>query len=104
MDKKYLTTWFYAEMDSEIKEVGFFNKKPKKFYGERNVNLNDFSQRLEDAYNDFDKQGYDVVNVISIDMGTSEQCVDVNRQYVGDVGFSITRGAVVVGKKRECDK
>lgn len=45
-----------------------------------------------------------MVNIVPIAMGTSEHCKQSNGNYVGDVGFSITRGAVIVGKKDELIK
>ena len=101
MDKKFITTWFYASKQSEKRNVGVFRYKEKTFYGERAPDLDEFSQQIEDIYNDFDSRDYEVVNVIPIAMGTSENCKQSNGNYVGDVGFSITRGAVVVGKKRQ---
>lgn len=47
-----------------------------------------------------DADGYDVINVIPIAAGYSECCAKSNGDYVGDVGFSITRGAIIVGEKR----
>lgn len=81
-----------------------FKTKQKKFYGERAVDIAKFSQQLENIYNDFDGKGYDVVNIVPIAMGTSEHGKQSNENYVGDVGFSITRGAVIVGKKDELIK
>ncbi|KTC21699.1 hypothetical protein AO391_26125 [Pseudomonas marginalis ICMP 9505] len=101
MSKKFITTWFYSPVDSEEKAAGFFGNKIKKVYDPRSVNFDLFAQTLEETYNSFDDQGYDVVNIIPVAMGTSEQCKQSNGNYVGDVGFSLTRGAVVVGKRRD---
>ena len=64
-------------------------------WGEVNVPM------TEEKYNQLDAEGYDVINVVPISMGQSENCKRSDGTYVGDVGFSITRGAVVVGKKRD---
>lgn len=56
---------------------------------------------LAESYNKLDQAGYDVVNVVPVAIGTSDQCYQSNKNYVGDVGYSITRGAVVVGKLRQ---
>lgn len=101
MSKKFITTWFYSPVDSEEKAAGLFGNKVKKVYDPRSVNFDLFAQTLEETYNSFDDQGYDVVNVIPVAMGTSEHCKQSNGNYVGDVGFSLTRGAVVVGKRRD---
>ncbi|WP_200904664.1 hypothetical protein [Pseudomonas trivialis] len=78
-----------------------FGNKIKKVYDQRSVDFEVFAQRLEDTYNSFDEKGYDVVNVVPVVMGTSDQCSTTKGDYIGDVGFSITRGALVVGKRRE---
>jgi hypothetical protein len=101
MSKKFITTWFYASKDSKAKDVGIFRTKIRKFYDDRSVDFDEFSQHIEETYNSFDEQGYDVVNIVPIAMGSSEQCKQPSGNYVGDVGFSLTRGAVVVGKRRE---
>lgn len=51
------------------------------------------------SWGSLDSDGYDVVNVIPISMGQTED-FDHGSKNKGSVGFSITRGAVVVGKKR----
>lgn len=104
MEKMFVTTWFYASKENETREVGVFKTKQKKFYGERAVDIAEFSQQLENIYNDFYSKGNDVGNIVPIAMGTSEHCKQSNGNYVGDVGFSITRGAVIVGKKRCVNK
>ncbi|MGN2407753.1 hypothetical protein ACTACD_18515 [Pseudomonas syringae] len=101
MSKKFITSWFYSRLDSEEVPAGFFGNKIKKVYDQRSVDFDVFAQRLEDTYNSFDEKGYDVVNVVPVVMGTSDQCSTTKGDYIGDVGFSITRGALVVGKRRE---
>lgn len=46
MEKKFITTWFYASKENETREVGVFKTKQKKFYGERAVDIAEFSQHL----------------------------------------------------------
>ncbi|MCK3657320.1 hypothetical protein A4G18_00950 [Pasteurellaceae bacterium Pebbles2] len=89
MKPKFKTKWFYAALADT--STGYSN---------RFADYNEFSERLEEVYNQFDKDGYEVVNVLPIQMGQSDACTQRNGTYVGDVGFSITRGAVVVGKLR----
>lgn len=55
-------------------------------------------QKLAESYNKLDSAGYEVINIVPINIGSSDQCFQENKNYVGDVGYSITRGAVVVGK------
>jgi hypothetical protein len=73
-----------------------------KEVSQRHVDFEGYAQSLQNAYEQLDTEGYDVVNVVPISMGTSETCSQSNGNYVADVGFAITRGAVVVvGKRRE---
>lgn len=101
MSEKFVSAWFYAGLDSSTRPAGFFGTKTEKVYHERNADLNEYANLLRETYENFDSAGYDVVNVVPIAMGQSEQCNRKNGEFVGEVGFSITRGAVVIGKKRD---
>ena len=101
MSEKFTSTWFYAPLDTYKKDTGIIRTKIEEFHTQRNVNFDEFSNLLAQKYNELDAQGYDVVNVVPIAMGQSEACSQSNGNYVGDVGFSITRGAVIVGKRRD---
>ncbi|WP_338729019.1 hypothetical protein V8687_23475 (plasmid) [Shewanella baltica] len=109
MSDKFETTWFYAPLEtrSESRPSGFLGLSSKnvKVPEGKLVNLDEFAEQLANMYNAFDDKGYDVINVIPISMGSSESCFSKlsngKSNYVGETGFSITRGAVVVGKKRE---
>jgi len=103
MSKKFKTTWFYSELDTYEQEVktGMFKKENKEYYTQRRVNFDQFAKSLEKKYEELDNEGYEVINVIPMAMGTSESCTNAGQAYLGDVGFSVTRGAVVVGKKKE---
>lgn len=103
MSEKFKSTWFYASLDTYKKDTGIIRTKMEDVYTQRNVNFDAFSELLAAKYNELDRQGYDVVNVVPIAMGQSESCKQRNGNYVGDVGFSITRGAVVVGKRRDAE-
>ena len=92
MSGKFKSTWFYAELES-------YDQGRK--VSQRSVNYVDYANRLQAIYESFDDEGYDVIQVVPIASGTSEQCVTRRGDYVGDVGFSITRGAVVIGRRRE---
>ncbi|EPC3544865.1 hypothetical protein [Aeromonas hydrophila] len=100
MSDKFISTWFYASLDTYKKDTGFIRTKMEEFHTQRSVNLDEYSALLAEKYNEMDSLGYDVVNVLPISMGQSDHCTQANGTYVGDVGFSITRGAVVIGKKR----
>ncbi|WP_296268342.1 hypothetical protein ACSMEV_15145 [Pseudomonas sp. MLB6B] len=101
MSGKFISRWFYASLTSETKPAGLFGNKTKEVYSSRHVNFDEYANLLRDMYEAYDAEGYDVVNVVPVSMGQTEQCLQSNGNYVGDVGFSITRGAVVIGKKRE---
>jgi hypothetical protein len=102
MKEKFKTTWFWASLGKYDVEKGFIFKETVTKISQRNVNFDEYAQHLQNAYEQLDAEGYDVINVVPISMGTSESCNQSNGNYVGDVGFSITRGAVVVGKRRDC--
>ena len=101
MKEKFVTDWFYASLTKVDVTTGLFFKDTHKEYGKRSVDFDSFAQLLKQKYNELDAAGYDVVNVLPIAMGQSEQCNQRDGNYVGDVGFSITRGAVLVGKRRD---
>ena len=101
MSDKFITTWFQASKGTYTKDVGIIGTKFKEFTSERYVNIDEYSDYLAQAYNKLDSKGYDVVNVVPITIGQSDRCEQRDETYVGDVGFSITSGAVIVGKRRE---
>ncbi|WP_065187879.1 hypothetical protein [Shewanella woodyi] len=109
MSNKFETTWFYAPLETrtESRPSGFLGLSSKivDVPEGKVANLEEFSEQLANIYNGFDEKGYDVVNVVPISMGSSESChsklSNGQKNYLGETGFSITRGAVVVGKKRE---
>ncbi|MCF7522028.1 hypothetical protein L4G92_08220 [Neisseria sp. ZJ106] len=65
------------------------------------VDMEQYSQTLANLYNWFDQAGYDVVNVVPINVSILEECRQGDRTYVGDVGTSPTCAAVVVGRRRD---
>jgi hypothetical protein len=109
MSKKFETQWFYAGLDkrTEIQPSGFLGLKKEivSIHEAKVANLDQFSEQLALIYNEFDENGYDVVNVVPISMVISEPCHSIldsgRKNYLGETGFSITRGAVVVGKRRD---
>ncbi|EOX4464703.1 hypothetical protein ACJ5M5_004641 [Vibrio alginolyticus] len=109
MSKKFETTWFYASLETrkESKPSGFLGLKRELVDTPeaRVANLDEFSEQLENIYNEFDNRGYNVVNVVPISIGGSEPChatmSNGKTNYLGETGFSITRSAVVVGKRRD---
>jgi len=98
---KFRTRWFWASLDTYEVDTGIVIKTKKERHTQRRVNVDQFAELLRESYEKLDNDGYDVVNVVPIAMGQSEPCTQRAGVYVGDVGFSITRGAVVVGKRRD---
>ncbi|EHJ0757042.1 hypothetical protein J5L86_004165 [Salmonella enterica] len=103
---KFITDWFYVPCAStkELERTGFFGlgePRVKTSYVNNVPDLEQYAAQLAESYNKLDDAGYDVVNVVPVAIGTSDQCYQSNQNYVGDVGYSITRGAVVVGKLRQ---
>ncbi|EAA3032420.1 hypothetical protein OEJ15_003892 [Escherichia coli] len=103
---KFITDWFYVPCAStkELERTGFFGlgeTRVKTSYVNNVPDLEQYAAQLAESYNKLDDAGYDVVNVVPVAIGTSDQCYQSNQNYVGDVGYSITRGAVVVGKLRQ---
>ncbi|EIH6034293.1 hypothetical protein BL632_005192, partial [Escherichia coli] len=83
--------------------LGLGDPKIVKDYVNNVPDLDDYAAKLAESYNKLDSAGYDVINIVPINIGSSDQCFQDNKNYVGDVGYSITRGAVVVGKLREVE-
>lgn len=110
MKQKFITSWFYSPIakNTEHQLTGFwFWKSVKKVSHDvpQAADYQHFCEQLEQIYNDFDEKGYDVVNIVPLNLGTSQPNHSVlpngQRNYLGDTSFSITRGTVVVGKLRE---
>ena len=83
MPEKFRYVWFYASISKQ-----------------QSADLDDYAKRLCAAYEQLDEAGYDVVQVVPISTGRHEPRSRRDGTYVGDATFSITQGAVVVGKER----
>jgi len=90
MAGKFKTVWFWANKE----------KRKDGEYSNRLVDLGLYAQKLQDACEQLEAEGYDVISVVPISAGTSEQSIARGGAYLGDTGFSPTFGAVVVGKKQ----
>ena len=104
MSDKFKTSWFWTSLGTVEGQKGYFIKEKANKITQRHIDLNEYAQKLEDAYRQLDSEGYDVINVVPISMGTTELSTRHTAgasSLVGDVGFSITSGAVIVGKKRD---
>jgi hypothetical protein len=108
MSEKFITTWFYAGHEKDKKAVsrGFLGMRTEieEEVSARAVNLNEFADLLTKVYTDFDKDGYEVINVMPLNMAVSDSVhgrSGGNQVFMGEVGFSITKGAMVVGKRKD---
>ena len=98
MTEKFKTTWFRAALGKNEETKGLIFQKAVETISPQFVDMNNFAELLQKAYEQLDAEGFDVVNVVPISMGA----VQVFNGGAGGmpVGFNVTRGAVVVGKKR----
>jgi hypothetical protein len=97
---KFKAKGFWASFGKYTVDEGFLLKTRAEKESHRWVDIGDYAQKLQNAYEQLDAEGYDVISVVPISVGTSEQSIAGGGAYLGDAGFSPTRGAVVVGKKR----
>jgi len=101
MSDKFVTRWFRSSLDTYEVDTGIIRTKLESRYNNTTVNASEFAAQLAATYNELDQEGYDVVNVVPLLIGSSDTSISRQGNYLGDVGFTPTRGAVVVGKKRE---
>lgn len=101
--KKFTTRWFYTSCQSrkEYKHTWFSGIKEKETFTATTPDVQDLAECIERAYNELDQDGYDVVEVIPLNIGSAEPCSQQNGTYVGHVGYSTTRGVIVVGRLRD---
>ena len=96
---KFIYQWFLSPLATYEKGVLVFTVTQEN---PRYADLNNYGQQLANIYADFDSRGYDVVNVIPVATGGS----DNGTGYAGTMAlaysysFSITRGAMIIGKLR----
>lgn len=98
MSAKFKTVHFICNTAYEKDQSSPVTVKPM-VYNVRKPDLADFSTKLQSAYETLDRDGFDVVNVVPIAIGTSEASISAQRNYLGDMGFSPTFGAVVIGRR-----
>ncbi|MGI2081501.1 hypothetical protein [Shewanella putrefaciens] len=86
MSGKFKTIWFW----SPLKSIDDSRKGTSPI-----IDYEHYAISLKNAYEELDLAGYDVVNIVPIAMKESHngaECVDSI--------ISVTRGAIIVGKKR----
>jgi len=104
MAGKFVSRWFCAGLGKYEVDTGIIRTKIEEKTSQRYVDFDGYAEQLAKIYEELDTDGYDVMNIVPISMGQSESCTQRGGGYVGDVGFTIRRGAVVIGKKREDQK
>ena len=109
MADKFITRFFYASLEKRTVidvQAGALLVKRKEVEKDnpRYIAGSEYAEALRKIYVDFDAMGYDVINIVPLITGGSEASITNQGSYLGDVGFSITRGAVAVGKRRGSDE
>ena len=92
MSEKFKYTWFRAPLDTYKKNTGIIRTKIEEFYTQRNVNFDDFSNLLAQKYNELDAEGYDVVNVIPIGMGSLRHAIRQIKIMLVTLVFQLPEG------------
>lgn len=98
---KFISNWFYAGLKKYTVETGVFSKKIEEKFNNKSVDFDSYAKQLQGIYEDFDEKGYDVIQVVPIAMGTADPWIIQGGHHTADVSYSITRGAVVIGKKKD---
>ena len=107
--EKFATQWFYCGEKSTTvtRKKGILKRQTEDVdvYQANMPDFEDYSKKLATVYNQLDTAGYQVVNVVPVNIGSAEGCYGKDRKgrrtYLGETAFSTTRGAVVVGQRRE---
>ncbi len=100
---KFLSAWILAPFETVEFTDGVVFKKQKVFEATRQVDLQEFADKLITAYERLDEEGYNPISVIPVNTGSMEFTTSGGNP-VGEVGYSVTRGAVVMGQlKSESD-
>ncbi|MCP4492578.1 MAG: hypothetical protein GY820_35520 [Gammaproteobacteria bacterium] len=98
---KYRSRYFRAPFVSIERSKGLIFKRQETVTSESQVDLEEYAIALATAYNDLEDDGYDPVSVVPLNMGGVEFIKNEKGHNVGEVGYSVTCGAVVVGKLRD---
>jgi hypothetical protein len=94
MASKFVYRWFRAGLGKYKVDTGTFRTKIEEHESNRYVDFDDFAKQLTKIYEELDSEGYELINVVPITMGQ-----ETSPTAGMPVAFSITRGAVVIGKK-----
>lgn len=95
MTEKFKTTWFWSNLKTIESDLDYLLNQKSHCISLPSVDFDDFARCLQNAYEELDTDGYDVINVVPIIM---KEPVDTSQS--DDTVGSITRGAIVIGKKK----
>ncbi len=98
---KYKTVYFRAALSTYEYQEGILFKKNKTALNKGAVNIEEFANTLQSVIEELDGDGYDIAHIIPIQTGHVEPVLNNKRNWVGEVGLSITQGATVVGVLRK---
>ncbi|NWO07517.1 MAG: hypothetical protein HLX50_18035 [Alteromonadaceae bacterium] len=107
---KYSVTGFYVSCGSEDyskstigSTLGLSGPKKVKKYTFAYPDLESMIKSLEDSCNEYDKQGYDVENILPLNIGSTDEYLNHQSKVVTTASYSVTRGAMIVAKRRDDD-
>ncbi len=105
---KYSVTGFYVSCGSENytqstirSSLGFSEPKRVKKYTLTYPDLDSMIQQLEEACNEYDRQGYDIETILPLNIGSADEYQNQQRKVVTTASYSVTRGAMLVAKRRD---
>ncbi|REC93334.1 hypothetical protein [Kushneria indalinina] len=106
--EKFLVSAFYVAQDSRKRYEtglvsGLFGAEPKErtIHDPKAPDLDALAEQLQEQCNYYDQQGYDVFNIMPLNIGSHENLLSEKGQTVGHAGYSVTRGVMVVAKLKE---
>lgn len=107
---KYRVSGFYVSCQSEIhtkstltSSLGLADPKRVKKYTFAFPDLDSMISSLEDACNEYDKQGYDIESILPLNIGSADEYLNQHQRIVMTASYSVTRGAMIVAKRRDSE-
>lgn len=80
---------------------GLGNPKDVKKYAYAYPDLDSLIKNLQDACNECDDQGYDIETILPLNIGSVDEYLDSNNRVVNTASYSVTRGVLLVAKRRD---
>lgn len=107
---KYRVTGFYVSCKSEDYQketmrsrLGVSDPERRRRYTYSVPDIESLAEELENACNKFDKEGYEVDTILPLNVGSSDEYLNQHRHLVTTSAYSLTRGAMVVAKRRDLE-